>query len=85
VSAICVSLVIVATRQVLLALVVAYVLTPAVCRVEKQGRMPRRVAILLVYAATLGTIGGFIARAARKTPQFQRLSVHARRRRHDGG
>lgn len=42
-----------------LALVVAYVLTPAVLRVERQ-RVPRWVAILLVYAITLGAIGGFI-------------------------
>lgn len=42
-----------------LALVVAYVLTPAVVRVEKKG-VPRWASILLVYALTLGTIGGFI-------------------------
>jgi predicted PurR-regulated permease PerM len=42
-----------------LALVVAYVLTPAVLRVEKT-RVPRWAAILLVYAITLGAIGGFI-------------------------
>lgn len=42
-----------------LALVVAYVLTPAVLRVEKKG-VPRWASILLVYALTLGTIGGFI-------------------------
>jgi len=42
-----------------LALVVAYVLTPAVLRVERM-RVPRWAAILLVYAMTLGAIGGFI-------------------------
>ena len=42
-----------------LALVVAYVLTPAVRWVERR-RIPRWAAILLVYAATLGTIGGFV-------------------------
>ena len=64
VSAVCVVAVIIAARQVLLpfvlALVVAYVLTPAVRRVE-QARVPRWAAILLVYAATLGSIGGFVA------------------------
>ena len=43
-----------------LALVVAYVLTPAVLRVERR-RVPRWVAILLVYAITLGANGGFIS------------------------
>jgi predicted PurR-regulated permease PerM len=56
--------VLVAASQVLLpfilALVVAYVLTPAVRRVER--RMPRWVAILLVYAVTLGTLGLFVSR-----------------------
>lgn len=42
-----------------LALVVAYVLTPAVLRVERN-RVPRWAAILLVYAMTLGAIGGFM-------------------------
>jgi len=42
-----------------LALVVSYVLTPAVLRVERM-RVPRWAAILLVYALTLGSIGGFI-------------------------
>ena len=65
VSAICFAVVIIAARQVLLpfvlALVVAYVLTPAVCRVEKKGRVPRWAAILMVYAVTLGLSGGFVA------------------------
>jgi predicted PurR-regulated permease PerM len=43
-----------------LALVVAYVLTPAVRRVEGL-RLPRWGAILIVYALTLGAIGGFIS------------------------
>jgi predicted PurR-regulated permease PerM len=43
-----------------LALVVAYVLTPSVLRVERRG-VPRWASILLVYALTLGTIGGFIS------------------------
>ncbi len=43
-----------------LGLLVAYLLLPAVLRVEKM-RVPRWGAILLVYALTLGTIGGFIA------------------------
>ena len=41
-------------------LLVAYVLLPAVLRVE-QLRVPRWAAILIVYAVTLGTIAGFIA------------------------
>jgi predicted PurR-regulated permease PerM len=65
VSAVCVGALLVAARQVLLpfvlALVVAYVLTPAVRRVEARARVPRWAAILLVYAATLGSIGGFFA------------------------
>ena len=64
VSAVCIGAVILAAHQVLLpfvlALVVAYVLTPAVCRVEKS-HVPRWAAILLVYAVTLGSIGGFVA------------------------
>jgi predicted PurR-regulated permease PerM len=57
--------VIVAAHQVLLpfvlALVVAYVLTPAVLRVQKRASVPRWAAILLVYAVTLSSIGGFIS------------------------
>lgn len=63
-SAVLVVAVLIAARAVLLpfvlALVVAYVLTPAVTRVEERG-VPRWVAILLVYALTLGAIGGFVA------------------------
>ena len=65
VSAICIGALIIAARQILLpfvlALVVAYVLTPAVRRVERQARVPRWAAVLLVYALTLGTVGGFVA------------------------
>jgi predicted PurR-regulated permease PerM len=63
VSAIAVVSVCIAAQAVMLpfvlALVVAYVLTPAVLRVERL-RVPRWAAILLVYAITLGAIGGFI-------------------------
>lgn len=64
VSAVAVVAVLIASRAVLLpfilALVVAYVLTPAVLRVERK-RIPRWAAILLVYALALGAVGGFIA------------------------
>lgn len=43
----------------ILALIVAYVCTPAVLRLERR-RIPRWVAILLVYAVALGAISGFI-------------------------
>lgn len=43
-----------------LGLLVAYILLPAVLRIEKLG-MPRFAAILSVYAVTLGVIAGFIA------------------------
>jgi len=56
--------ILVVARQVLLpfilALVVAYVFTPAVKRAEK-ARLPRWAAILIVYAISLGMISGFIA------------------------
>lgn len=52
------------TREVLLpfvlALVIAYVLTPAVSLAERS-RMPRWIAVLLVYAITLGALYGFFA------------------------
>jgi predicted PurR-regulated permease PerM len=41
-----------------LAVVIAYVLTPLVALAEKR-RLPRPVAVLLVYAVVLGSIGGF--------------------------
>lgn len=56
--------VILAARSVLLpfilALVVAYVLTPSVKRVEAL-KIPRWIAILLVYAVSLGAVGLFIS------------------------
>jgi predicted PurR-regulated permease PerM len=64
VSALCAAAIIVTSRAVLLpfvlGLVVAFVLTPAVMRVERL-RVPRWGAILIVYALTLGAVGGFIA------------------------
>lgn len=43
-----------------LGLLVAYILLPAVLRIERL-KVPRFAAILLVYFVTLGTIAGFIA------------------------
>jgi predicted PurR-regulated permease PerM len=64
VSAVAVVAICIAAQAVMLpfvlALVVAYVLTPGVLRVERRG-IPRWAAILLVYALTLGSVGGFIA------------------------
>ncbi len=64
ISAVAVVVVLIAARAVLLpfvlAMVVAYLLTPAVTRVER-ARVPRWVAILVVYFVTLGVIGGSIA------------------------
>jgi predicted PurR-regulated permease PerM len=64
VSAVAVVAVVIAAHEVILpfvlALVVAYVLTPAVRRVE-QLRVPRWAAILLVYAVTLGVTFGFVS------------------------
>ncbi|MBX3231671.1 MAG: AI-2E family transporter [Labilithrix sp.] len=55
--------ILVAARSVLLpfvlALVIAYVLTPAVAWVESK-RVPRAVAIILVYVVVLGVLGGFL-------------------------
>ena len=63
-SATAVVTVLVAARAVLLpfvlALVVAYVLTPSVCRVERL-KIPRWIAILVVYAISLGAMGGFVS------------------------
>lgn len=56
--------VLLSAREVLLpfvlGLVVAYVLTPAVTWVERR-RVPRWAAILVVYALTLGAIGGSLS------------------------
>jgi predicted PurR-regulated permease PerM len=64
ISAVAVVVLLIVARAVLLpfvlAMVVAYLLTPAVSRVERL-RVPRWVAILLVYFVTLGVIGGSIA------------------------
>lgn len=64
ISAVLVVALIIAARAVLLpfvlGLVVAYVLTPAMLRVERL-RVPRWAAILLVYAVALGSIGGFVS------------------------
>lgn len=64
VSAVVAVVLLVAARAVLLpfvlALVVAYVLTPFVRRAERL-RIPRWVAILLVYALSLGSMGGFVS------------------------
>jgi len=71
----------------LLALVVAYVLMPAVRLVERT-RMPRWVAILLVYAVTLGAITAFgWATLPRLFAETKKLSTElprlAQRVRHD--
>ena len=54
---------VIAAREVLLpfvlALVIAYVLTPFVAWFEKK-KVKRAAAILLVYAIVLGTLGGFL-------------------------
>jgi predicted PurR-regulated permease PerM len=64
VSGVAIGAFIIASRQVLLpfvlALVVAYVLSPAVLWVERR-RVPRWVAVLIVYALTLGAISGFVS------------------------
>jgi predicted PurR-regulated permease PerM len=64
ISAVCAAAIILVANEILLpfvlGLVVAYILLPAVLRVERLG-IPRWAAILLVYAVTLGVIGGFIA------------------------
>jgi predicted PurR-regulated permease PerM len=64
ISAVLVVALIIAARAVLLpfvlGLVVAYVLTPAMLRVERL-KIPRFAAILLVYAIALGAIGGFFS------------------------
>jgi predicted PurR-regulated permease PerM len=64
VSALVVVAVLIAAHAVLLpfvlALVVAYVFLPGVRRVEKMG-VPRWGAVLLVYALSLGAVGGFFS------------------------
>ncbi len=66
-SATIVLAVLIAAREVLLpfilALVIAYVFTPSVVRIERAG-VPRWVAIVGIYVVTLGSIYGFGALAA---------------------
>ncbi len=58
-----------------LALVIAYVLTPLVSRLERR-KVPRGVAILLVYAVVLATLGGFVRGIApRIALEFRTLSA----------
>ncbi|HEY8073094.1 MAG TPA: AI-2E family transporter [Labilithrix sp.] len=72
VSAAIVVAVLVASSAVLLpfvlALVIAYVLTPLVAWVESR-RVPRAGAILIVYVVVLGTLGGFVRLAAPRVGQ----------------
>src|ERR1035437_5472405 len=51
-----------------MALVLAYVLTPAVAFVQRR-RGERGAAIVIVYAAVLGTLGGFIRLASPRIGQ----------------
>ncbi len=64
--------VIVAARSVLLpfvlALVIAYVLTPLVAWVETK-RVPRALAIIIVYVVVLGSLGTFVRLAAPRVGQ----------------
>ncbi|WP_437597774.1 AI-2E family transporter [Sorangium sp. So ce590] len=62
-----------------LALVVAYVLTPAVLRLER-ARVPRWAAILVVYALVLSGVGGFFALSVpRLVAEGKALTVEAPR------
>lgn len=71
--------VLLATRSILLpfilALVIAYVLTPAVSLVERT-RAPRWVAVLIVYTVTLGAIYGFFSLV---TPRLARETIGLRK------
>jgi predicted PurR-regulated permease PerM len=61
-AAIAIGIIVVAQSVILpfvLALVIAYVLTPLVAWVEKR-RVPRAAAIILVYVVVLGTMGIFV-------------------------
>jgi predicted PurR-regulated permease PerM len=59
--------VMIAAREVMLpfilAVVIAYVLTPLVALLEKR-RVPRAAAVLCVYAVVLGSLGGFLSAIA---------------------
>jgi predicted PurR-regulated permease PerM len=63
VSACIAAAVVVAAHDVMLpfvlAMVIAYVLTPLVAAVERR-RVPRPLAVVIVYAAVIGSIGGFL-------------------------
>lgn len=71
--------VLLATRAILLpfilALVIAYVLTPAVSLVERT-RVPRWVAVLIVYTVTLGAIYGFFSLV---TPRLAQETIGLRK------
>jgi predicted PurR-regulated permease PerM len=79
ISAVIAIAVIIAARSVLLpfvlALVIAYVLTPAVAWVERM-RVPRALAIIVVYVVALGSLGLFIRlstpRVAHEIANFRR-------------
>jgi predicted PurR-regulated permease PerM len=56
-----------------LAMVIAYVLTPLVAVAERR-RIPRALAVLLVYAVVLGAVGGFVRGVApRIAVEFKNL------------
>jgi predicted PurR-regulated permease PerM len=76
-SAVAVVAILIAAHDVILpfviALVIAYVLTPLVTAVERR-RVPRAAALIVVYAVVLGSIGGFvIAVAPRIGFEFSKL------------
>src|SRR4051812_12942654 len=81
VSGACVAAIVVGTSEVLLpfllAIITAYVLTPAVAFCERW-RAPRGASILIVYALTIGTLYGAVAtiapRIASETQGFARES-----------
>jgi predicted PurR-regulated permease PerM len=57
----------------ILATVIAYVLTPLVAMAERR-KLPRALAVLLVYALVLGTVGGFVRGVApRIAVEFKEL------------
>jgi len=72
-------LLLIATRTILLpfilALVIAYVLTPAVSIVER-ARIPRWIGVLIVYVITLGTAYGFFSIV---TPRLVHETIGLRR------
>ena len=84
--------VMVAAREVMLpfilAVVIAYVLTPLVAALERR-KMPRALAVLCVYTVVLGSLGGFAAAIApRIAHEFRNLRQELPRcptRRRTGG